>query len=84
MEKMKTSLVDAYVRLGCAQGDYLIQQSKTTPATDTTAAETTCGCPSPTSTSPPELITAAGLDSTFAEVQKFVDASDAKVPTLFH
>lgn len=73
MEKMRTSLVDAYVRLGCAQGDYLIQQSKLT--TVTTDSPTT----SPTSTSAPDFITAADLDSTFTEVQKFVDASDAKV-----
>jgi len=75
MEKMRTSLVDAYVRLGCAQGDYLIQQSKS-PTETTSDSPTT---PSPTSTSAPELLTAADLDSTFAEVQKFVDASDAKV-----
>jgi len=92
MEKMRTSLVDAYVRLGCAQGDYLIQQSKlptttttgttTTTTTTTTAAATTESptmTPSPTSTSAPDFLTAADLDATFAEVQKFVDASDAKV-----
>ena len=84
MEKMRTSLVDAYVRLGCAQGDYLIQQSKlptttTTAATATTTTESPTTTPSPTSTSAPDFLTATDLDATFAEVQKFVDASDAKV-----
>ena len=77
MEKMRTSLVDAYVRLGCAQGDYLIQQSKLT-ATTTTESPTS----SPTSTSAPDFISAADLDNTFTEVQKFIDASDAKVKSL--
>lgn len=74
MEKMRTSLVDAYVRLGCAQGDYLIQQSKL--PTTTTDSPTT---PSPTSTSAPDLLTADDFNNTFTEVQKFVDASDSKV-----
>jgi len=72
--------VDAYVRLGCAQGDYLIQQSKFTAATTTATESPTTS--SPTSTSPPDFITAADLDNTFTDVQKFVDASDAKVPSL--
>ena len=76
MERMKTSLVDAYVRLGCAQGDYLIQQSKLTATTDEYPTTS-----SPTSTSATDFITAADLDHTFTEVQKFVDASDAKVPS---
>ena len=76
MEKMRTSLVDAYVRLGCAQGDHLIQQTKLTAATTTDSPLTA----SPTSTSAPDFsITAADLDNTFTEVQKFVDASDTKV-----
>jgi len=75
MEKMRTSLVDAYVRLGCAQGDYLIQQNKL-PATTATESPTSL---SPTSTSGPDFITAADLDNTFTEVQKFIDASDTKV-----
>jgi len=83
MEKTRTSLVDAYVRLGCAQGDYLIQQNKlsTTVTTEypTTESPTTS---SPTSTSAPDFITAADLDNTFTEVQKFVDAADSKVPSL--
>lgn len=80
MEKMRTSLVDAYVRLGCAQGDYLIQQSKLTATTTTTTESPTTS--SPTTTSAPDFITAGDLDSTFNEVQKFVDASDAKVSTV--
>ena len=80
MEKMRTSLVDAYVRLGCAQGDYLIQQSKLAAATTTTETESPTTS-SPTSTSAPDFITAADLNNTFTEAQKFIDASDAKVPS---
>ena len=74
------SLVDAYVRLGCAQGDYLIQQSKLTATT--TTAVTDSPTTSPTSTSAPDFITAADLNNTFTEVQKFVEASDTKVLSL--
>jgi len=73
--------VDAYVRLGCAQGDYLIQQRKLS-GTTTTAAVTESPTTSPTSTTAPDFITAADLDNTFTEVQKFVEASDAKVRLL--
>ena len=83
MEKMRTSLVDAYVRLGCAQGDYLIQQRKLTATTTTAAAVTESPTTSsPTSTTAPDFITAADLNNTFTEVQKFVEASDAKVLSL--
>jgi len=83
MEKMRTSLVDAYVRLGCAQGDYLIQQRKLTATTTTTTNESpTTSSPSATPTA--DLITATDLDSTFADVQKFVDASDSKVSVYIY
>jgi len=76
--------VDAYVRLGCAQGDYLIQQSKQTTTTTTTATESPTTSPTSTTAPPHDFITPADLDTTFTEVQKFVDASDAKVPIQYN
>jgi len=79
MEKMRTSLVDAYVRLGCAQGDYLIQQGKLIAMSTATENSPTSSSPTSTTAAAPDFITPADLDTTFNEVQKFVDASDAKV-----
>ena len=84
MEKMRTSLVDAYVRLGCAQGDYLIQQRKLTATTTTTTTNESPTTSSPSATPTADLITATDLDSTFADVQKFVDASDSKVSVYIY
>lgn len=71
MEKTRTALIDAYVRLGCAQGDSVLHQNKTESPVD--SANT-----SPTSTTLPSDM-ALDLELTVTEVQKFIELSDTKV-----
>ena len=72
MEKTRTALVDAYVRLGCAQADYILNQNKT--ASNKTESPTA----SPTSTVPPS-VTSSDVEQTVSEVQKYIDLTDQKV-----
>lgn len=69
-------LVDAYVRLGCAQADCLQQQQQqsTSEAPPTTASDAAL-----ISSSSPSPVSLADLDATVAELQKWVDLTDSKV-----
>lgn len=71
MEKTRTALIDAYVRLGCAQGDSLLHQNKMESPIESPNT-------SPTSTTLPN-VTASDLELTVTEVQKFIELSDTKV-----
>jgi tripeptidyl-peptidase-2 len=76
MEKMKSSLIDAYVRLGCAQGDYLLQQHS---KTENVAAAVSSSTPtSPMSSD----ITLADLETTVTDIQRFIELTDPKVYML--
>lgn len=71
MEKTRVALIDAYVRLGCAQADSVLNENKTESPIQSPST-------SPTSSLPPS-VTPTDVDSTVAEVQKFVELTDAKV-----
>jgi len=71
MEKTRSSLIDAYVRLGCAQADSLLHHNKADSPAE-------CIYTSPTSTSSPS-VALTDLELTISEVQKFVELSDVKV-----
>ena len=71
MEKTRSALIDAYVRLGCAQGDILLDRIKTESSVGSHNA-------SPTSTTPSN-VTSTDLEFTVSELQKFVEITDAKV-----
>jgi len=74
MEKNKIILVDAYVRLGCAQGDWILQKRTGTDSAGSTAT------PPP----PPTLtLSVQDIDDTLIEVQKLVDLNDPKVRYTF-
>ena len=71
MDKTRSAIIDAYVRLGCAQGDSLLHHNKADSPAESTST-------SPTSTTPPN-VTPTDLELTITEVQKFVELSDTKV-----
>ena len=65
MDKQKGYLIDAYLRLGCAQADVIVEKDSKTakdPVT-TTGVE----------------VSISDLDETVREIQKWTDMNDSKV-----
>ncbi len=68
MDKQKTSVIDAYVRLGCAQSDMLLEQAKSESlesSADSTAESTS--------------VTVEDVEETVKSLQKWVELTDSKV-----
>ena len=72
MDKLKTSLIDASVRLGCAQADVVIEAQKSTSTQGEEREET-----SVMSTTP--QVSAKHVDDTLQQLQQWVDITDSKV-----
>lgn len=75
MDKQKSHLVDAFVRLGCAQADILLMAQDGLPpgqVQDQTVSSSQQAKPLPP-------ITLQTLVNTTKELQKWVDLSDSKV-----
>lgn len=72
MDKQKGHLIEAYLRLGCAQADAIIEPAKSPaePQPHSTAEE-----------EPPKFppMTIEEVDETYNEMLKWIDATDAKV-----
>ncbi|KAK2181249.1 hypothetical protein NP493_405g05002 [Ridgeia piscesae] len=75
MDKLKTSLIDASVRLGCAQADVVIEAQKSTSTQGEEREET-----SVMSTTP--QVSAKHVDDTLQQLQQWVDITDSKVHPL--
>ena len=84
MDKLKSYLVDALVRLACAQADIIIQRNKAPVETaDESTTPPTQEDDDPDSTTRPTHatghVTLQGLDETWVELLKWTEMSDSKV-----
>jgi tripeptidyl-peptidase-2 len=71
MDKQKTILVDAYIRLGCAQADTLLEQEPSVGENQNQVADSTTAD-----------VKLEDLDATWAEILKWSDTADSKVSML--
>ena len=73
MDKLKAMLLDAYVKLGCAQADAIARPPEVTELSTEESLED----PSIVSLSP--QVTVQDIDETFVQIQKWADLNDVKV-----
>ena len=75
MDKMKTSLIDAYVRLGCAQADVVLEKQKATSTQEEDGENNTA-------MSSTAHVTPKDVDDTLQQLQQWADVIDSKVQYL--
>lgn len=91
MDKQKNHLVDALVRLGCAQADTLLEADSPTPPSSasteqpggTEQAPVRGGDQQQRPDSTSSHVSLGELDETWTQVQKWVDVNDSKVSDTY-